>query len=185
MRTRLRPRASCPNKPQNKNPAFWQSESGRSACRKSSRAAGAHSNRKQRWNRCFHKIRGHVPRILYKPLASVLIQLPHGGRKRIVAYGLPVRRAQTAEYSIESVVSIERLFEKHSFSTAPTPLSGNRKAGFFKREGAQSQKRSASASASASACRRMASGSLPWMSSPSAASTSKRARVSSLQMDCR
>ena len=168
MLTRLRPRASCPNKRQDKNPAFRQSESGRSACRKSSRAAGAHSNRKQRWNRCFHKIRGHVPRILYKPLASV-----------------PVRRAQTAEYSIESVVSIERLFEKHSFSTAPTPLSGNRKAGFFKREGAQSQKRSASASASASACRRMASGSLPWMSSPSAASTSKRALVSSLQMDCR
>ena len=37
---------------------------------------------------------------------------------RLVAYGLPERRAQTAADSIESVVSIERLFEKHSFSTA-------------------------------------------------------------------
>ena len=55
----------------------------RSVCRKSFRAVGAHSNRKQRWNRCFHKIRGRVPRILYKPLSSVSIG-----------------RAQTAEYSI-------------------------------------------------------------------------------------
>jgi len=41
-----------------------------------------------------------------KPLASV-----------------PERRAQIAEDSIESVVSIERLFEKHSFSTTSSRLS--------------------------------------------------------------
>ena len=68
--------------------------------RKSFRAAGAHSNRKQRWNHCFHKKSGHVPDFLYKPLSSV-----------------PVRRAQTAEYSFETVVSNERLFENIVFRT--------------------------------------------------------------------
>ena len=37
--------------------------------------------------------------------------MPQSGKSRIVAYGLPERRAQTAEFSIESVVSIERLFD--------------------------------------------------------------------------
>ena len=102
MRTRLRLRASCPNKPQNKNPAFRQSESGRSACRKSSRAAGAHSNRKQRWNRCFHKIRGHVPRILY--------QSGQEFRKSKLLSRLDVsERMLSTSHSIETVVSIEKL----------------------------------------------------------------------------
>ena len=51
-----------------------------------------------------------------------LIKPPRGGGIRIEAYRLykplasvPERRAQPAANSIESVVSIERLFEKHSF----------------------------------------------------------------------
>ena len=36
---------------------------------------------------------------------------------RLVAYGLPERRAQTAEMSIESVVSIERLSKNYVFDS--------------------------------------------------------------------
>ena len=61
-------------------------------------ARGAYQIESGRYCAHFHKIWGHVPQILYKPLASV-----------------PERRAQTAEFSIGSVVPIERLSKNYVF----------------------------------------------------------------------